>query len=495
MPSYLSPGVYVEEVPPLARPIAGVSTSTPAFIGVIPDTIQIPAPTQTGDAATDLARGFKWVDFALPPAGQPLFITTWSQYTNLFGDFVGAATSPATSVSSPAVNSGQNYLAHAVYGFFNNGGTSCYVARVEPGSGSADPDLTAVLAALGRIDGISMVAAPGLVTAASYESLMSHCENLLDRVAILDAVQADSGTAFATGQFNILATPTTATPPGLRPRDSEYGAFYFPWIQVQDPTNDFIGASLKTVTWGPSKALAAGAIYIDPNGNEQQVTTAGTTGTNPPSWNKVQSQTTTDGSVTWTNERPLPSASVYVPPSGHVAGIYANTDATTGVFKAPANMAVQGALGLRWALGKADQDVLNPPGVNLIRSLNGGILVWGARTVGGDDNGNFKYISTRRYFNYLRSSIEQGTQFVVFEPNSPALWQRIIRTVGDFLLNEWRNGALFGDKPEQAFFVRCDHNTNTSVTIALGQVITEIGVAIVQPAEFVIFRIQQQASS
>jgi len=499
MPSYLSPGVYVEEVPPLARPIAGVSTSIPAFIGVFPDTVQIPAPTQAGDNPIDINRGYKWVDVALtpvPPSTLPpvSYITTWAQYTSLFGDFVGQATSPATKQTSPAINAGQNNLAHAVYGFFNNGGTSCYVTRV-----ASEANLQDALSALAKIDGISMVVAPGLVEQADHESLMDHCETLLDRVAILDPVQSDGAAGnFVKGDFHLLATPDTATPPGLRPRDSEYAAFYFPWIQVQDPSNNFINAYANG-KWSPATQLPVGWIYIDPNGNQQQVTTAGTTGANQPTWNTTLNGTTSDpagaGGVTWTNIGPLPPVNIYVPPSGHIAGIYANTDETRGVFKAPANVNVGGALGLQWALNKADQDILNPPGVNLIRSLNGGILVWGARTVGGEDNGDFVYISTRRYFNYLRSSIEQGTQFVVFEPNSSALWQRIIRSVGDFLLNEWRNGALFGDKPEKAFFVTCDETTNSPATIALGQVITEIGVAIVQPAEFVIFRIQQQTAS
>ena len=113
--------------------------------------------------------------------------------------------------------------------------------------------------------------------------------------------------------------------------------------------------------------------------------------------------------------------------------------------------------------------------------------------MGGNDNGEYKYISTHRYFNYLRESIDEGTQFAVFEPNNQALWQRIKRTVGDFLLNEWRDGALFGETPEQAFFVKCDAETNPKEVRELGQVVTQIGVAIVKPAEFVIFRIQQTA--
>jgi hypothetical protein len=166
-----------------------VSTSTPGFIGVIPDIVQIPAPTQSSDVAADLARGYKWVDVTLPPAGEVHFITGWSQYTSLFGDFVGAATAAATAVTTPAVNSGQNNLAHAVYGFLDNGGTSCYVTRVAQEADLGDPTKSPLHNAFARIDDISIVAAPGLVTAGSHGDLMSHCELLLDRVAILDPVQ------------------------------------------------------------------------------------------------------------------------------------------------------------------------------------------------------------------------------------------------------------------------------------------------------------------
>jgi phage tail sheath protein FI len=429
MPPYLSPGVYVEEVPPLARPIAGVGTSTPGFIGVIPETIQIPAIAVKGDSPSDIARGYKLVDFPLPPANTAHFVTNWGQYTNLFGDFVGDSTKTATNVNNPG-NPGQTNLAQAVYGFFNNGGTGCYVARMIPNG-----DLgKALKTAFEPIDDISMVAAPGLTDATSYTALIAHCENLKDRVAILDAVEDDANglNVFATGDFSALSRiPTDQN--GLRPLDSEYAAFYFPWLKVFDPAT-------KLMT-------------------------------------------------------PAGDGLIYVPPSGHMAGIYASNDATRGVFKAPANEAVLGATSLRWNLSKGDQEVLNQKGVNLIRSLNGAIRVWGARTVGGDDNGDYRYISTRRFFNFVRKSIEQGTQFVVFEPNSPALWKRIIRSVGDFLLGQWREGALFGETPKQAFYVKCDEETNPPDVREAGQVVTEIGIAIVKPAEFVIFRIQQTTGS
>jgi phage tail sheath protein FI len=152
---------------------------------------------------------------------------------------------------------------------------------------------------------------------------------------------------------------------------------------------------------------------------------------------------------------------------------------------------VRGALELDYRASKNEQDILNPRGINVIREINGAIRVWGARTLGGDDNGEFKYINVRRLINFLRESIDESTQFVVFEPNNPKLWEKIKRAVTAFLTNVWRDGALFGNTPEEAFYVKCDEMTNPPEVIELGQVITEIGVRIVKPAEFVIFRITQ----
>jgi phage tail sheath protein FI len=149
-------------------------------------------------------------------------------------------------------------------------------------------------------------------------------------------------------------------------------------------------------------------------------------------------------------------------------------------------------VGLKQEISRVKQEPLNDVGVNCIRNLNGNIRVWGARTLGaGKDNPDFKYINIRRQFLYLRESIDEGTQWVVFEPNSPELWARIRRNVGAFLTNEWRKGALLGTTPQEAFFVKCDAENNPFDSRALGQVIAEIGVSIINPAEFVIFRIHQ----
>jgi phage tail sheath protein FI len=388
MPTYLAPGVYVEEIPPLARPIAGVGTSTAGFIGVVDAGVTMP-PTQT-----------------VAPLNVPRLVTNWEEFKNQFGDF----------------QTGNLRLAVAVFGFLNNGGHTCWVVRVA--DAAALGDLTVPLAALEPIDEVAMIAAPGVTTTSEKNRMMQHCLKMDDRVAVLDGINA---TVFAVPDIN-GADITTFD------KVNTYGAEYFPWLKVNNP-------------------------LFTPGGAEPQF--------------------------------------LVQPPSGHVAGVYARVDSTRGVYKAPANEAVFGVVGPDDGkqLTRNQQENLNPKGINVIRAFGGSTIIYGGRTLGGDFNGEFRYISTRRYMNFLKKSIDEGTQFVVFEPNSPALWQRVIRSVGDFLFNQWREGALFGETAKQAFFVKCDAETNPPSVRDAGQLITEIGVAIVKPAEFVIFRIQQITGS
>ena len=389
MPQYFSPGVYVEEVPPSARPIAGVGTSTAGFIGVVADNVTMPfRPGRPLDPNNIVAAD----RFPLATAGVPQLITSWEEFKNTFGDF----------------QAGNITLAHAIFGFFTNGGTRCWVMRVAVDTALANLDEE--LPAFAGIDEIAIVAVPGATSAEQHGDLLAHCLNTKDRFAVLDGVQNPA-----------TLTPAAISPTG-RSEAGSYGAIYFPWIRVFDPVTNAI---------------------------------------------------------------------ITAPPSGHIAGIYARSDGARGVHKAPANEVALGASGLERRISKAQQDGLNPDGINVIREFDGAFKVWGARTRADEAHSDFRYVSTRRFFNFLRESIEEGTQFVVFEPNTPALWQRITRSVSDFLLNQWRGGALFGETPKQAFFVKCDKDTNPDVVREAGQVVTEIGVAIVKPAEFVIFRIQQ----
>ncbi len=184
----------------------------------------------------------------------------------------------------------------------------------------------------------------------------------------------------------------------------------------------------------------------------------------------------------------------YFPPSGAMAGIYARSDNERGVHKAPANEVVRGCTGLSCSYNTGEQDILNPLGVNLIRAFPGrGIRVWGARTI--SSNGLWKYVNVRRLFIYVEESIKANTNWVVFEPNSEALWSRVTRTIANFLATCWRDGALAGSSPDQAFFVECGATTMTQDDIDNGRLICQIGIAPVKPAEFVIFRITQKTAT
>jgi phage tail sheath protein FI len=391
--------VYVEEVDRGSKPIEAVGTNTVGFLG-------------------ESSKG---------PLNEGVLITNWSQFVKTFGDFKDCS----------------EHLAHAVYGFFNNGGSRCFVVNV--GAPESAPPVKVTAAAgdkkddkvtaapvssgggrdglyIGRdggpgartglkcfdeIDEIAILAAPGQTSPAVQDALLSHAETRKDRFAVLDSPETISG--------GVDKLP--------KPRDSKYGAYYFPWIQVYDPEK----------------------------GN------------------------------------------IYVPPSGHVAGVYSRVDTERGVHKAPANEIVRGALGLRYQVSKGEQDLLNPKGINCIRLMQGGgIRIWGARTLSSDSS--WRYINVRRLFIMVETSIERATQWVVFEPNDHRLWKRVTRTIASFLTLLHRNGALMGETADKAFFVKCDAETNPPEVVDAGQLICEIGLAPVKPAEFVIFRIGQMPS-
>lgn len=415
-----SPGVYVLEIPSNVQPIAGVGTSTAGFIGVIATSpLKVPKPNP-GFNPSIAATAFGGTnspyledDVTIVDEGVVKLCTNFGEFKQFFGGFSSEPT--------------QSHLAHAVYGFFNNGGTRCYVVRVAAVGTIDESFLENTFAG---IDEIAIVAAPGITNDGVRAAITAHCqqEALQDRFAIFDSAE-DVDLSAAPGPFD----PANAA--NILPDNTTYGAFYFPWIQVSDPAT-----KIK-----------------DPQNVDRK-----------------------DGRI-------------YTPPSGHIAGVYARVDTNRGVFKAPANEPILGALGLKIQLSKGQQAGLNPQGVNCIRDLNGNIRVWGARTLGGDANGEWKYINVRRTFLFLRESIDEGLQWAVFEPNDPKLWAKITRNVTAFLTNVWRDGALFGNTPQEAFYVKCDAETNPPALRDLGQVVTEIGVAVVRPAEFVIFRISQWA--
>lgn len=183
---------------------------------------------------------------------------------------------------------------------------------------------------------------------------------------------------------------------------------------------------------------------------------------------------------------------ILIPPSGYMMGVWSRIDETRGVYKAPANETPRGVIGLGYDCNFREQELLNPKGINCIRTFpNRGIKIWGARTLVEPEKTEWRYISVRRLISYIEKSIELGTQWVVFEPNDQDLWARVRRTISNFLERLWREGALFGATPDQAFFVKCDASLNTPDTMILGRLYVEVGICPVRPAEFVVFRISQ----
>ena len=533
MPEYLSPGVYVEEVPSGARPIQGVSTSTAGFVG---------------QAEREPTR--------------PRLVTSWGDYQAWFGDLI---------------DPGVSYLPFSVRGFFENGGQRLYVARITrndavaaelvhptadtaqrvhirangPGDwgnrifirvadgtrvgirvtilyyavmpplplvdpldsaniGNAnrreptivedydnldvqptDPDFFiaklnsssqllelewdgpeapaarpndiatfAQLDSSAGVNGVNPISADeycgdnplpadldqrtGLAGLAVIDeiSILSTPDDVLPTLAAADQTQVVNGLIDQCerqrDRFAVLNAAGDAGDPSAinLPRDSSYGAFYHPWVRIFDSRTD---------------------------------------------------------------------DTILVPPSGHVCGIYARTDMVRGVHKAPANEIVRGIVNrnindarrpLGFTIGEREHDILNPRGVNVIRDFRTdrrGIRVWGARTM--SSNPEWRYVNVRRLLIFIEKSIDEGTRWVVFEPNDASTWAKLRRSVGDFLLDVWRSGALHSASEEEAFFVRCDRTTMTQADIDFGRLICEIRIAPVKPAEFVIFRIVRQMVS
>lgn len=214
-------------------------------------------------------------------------------------------------------------------------------------------------------------------------------------------------------------------------------------------------------------------------------------GQTPSSLTKPRSTTYAALYYPWINViNPVTASTHLVPPGGHIAGIYARTDFERGVYRAPVNQVVQGVVSLERVITKSEQDRLNIQGINCIRDFVGrGIIVWGARTLSSDPE--WKYINVRRLLMYLQKSIRKGIQWTFFESNNEITWAKVRQNITNFLTQTWRDGALRGTKPEEAFFVKCDNTTMTQNDLENNRLITLIGVAPVKPAEFIIFRIIQ----
>ena len=519
--SYLHPGVYVEEVASGSATLSAGATAVAAFVGFTEK-----GPT---DDPTD------------PMGLKPRLVTSWSQFEDLYGGLIPGAMLP-----------------HSVYGWFNNGGGVCYIVRVAHIEPAGEPSMKALPAndrTLGQpvtIESIEPDAdisvvvtaeesddddAPASFTvtlvadgteAESFTNVtvvpgdrnietVVNAESEKVRVATLEAIDPDfdpAMTMLKPGTFPLeKATPN---PVEVKPKafsGSENDRTGINGLVIADDVTMVMVPDLVTaatmedgsVDLGMWKKVQTALIdHCEGAGNRMAVLDA------PPGmsvqqikewrsdtamydsafaalyypWIKVDNPVATNGA----------DSELLVPPSGHVAGLWARVDGERGVHKAPANEVLRGVLDVEMPITDKEQGLLNPDGINCIRTFGTrGIRVWGARTL--SSNTDWTYIPVRRLFNMIETTISDGTQFAVFEPNDWRLWSRLTRTITSFLTGLWRDGALFGETANQAFFVKCDAETNPQDQIDRGMVVMEVGIAPVKPAEFVIFRISQLQES
>jgi phage tail sheath protein FI len=519
MPTYLTPGVYVEEIPSQSKPIEGVGTSIAAFVGLAPG----------------------------GPVNTPMRISNWTQFARLFGD-------PSNADAGPFMSGA--YLAHSVYGFFQNGGGLCWVVRVGGnGDGDGPAPAQAALPAAGNpsLEAFRVVALPGVEDNVSVEIAEEAAPASAEgdgegdgggggkeaeptyRVVVTagNAREEHEGLTLKKGRNNIATKVTSASkliaieetgaslPDGQRiPAAGSYNLVAAAVAPTDLGPSDFEGDVARRQGIGGLAAIDEVTMVVVPDlmtlGDDTQVRdlqgkiiahceNAGDRMAildAPPDMlpqDILEWRMDTAGYDSkfatlyypWIEVMdPLTNRPMVVPPSGHVAGVWARTDGTRGVHKAPANEVVLGANGLAFQVTHDEQGGLNTNGINCIRAFSGrGIRIWGARTLSSDPE--WRYVNVRRLFNYISESIIEGTQWAVFEPNDQRLWTRLRISSANFLTRVWRDGALFGATPEQAFFVKCDEETNPPDVVEAGQVVIEIGIAPVKPAEFVVFRISQ----
>jgi len=507
----------MEEVDKGSKPIEAVGTAVAAFVGFT-------------EKAVDVKNGE-----TISLVGKPSLITNWGQYVQKFGGFIAGA-----------------FLPDSVYGYFANGGGICYVVSIKTLGASADPNLATAssvsvvgsdkknllqfTARDGGPSGNNVQVEIKSTTPAGEEPKDGGSFNVVISVAgqiketfndlttgkgernVQTVVDTQSKVVTVKQVGKDAIVPAAGTYPltggeiktqaitlkdyqgnsasrtglgGLEPLDD------VTMICVPDLMSSFLAGEIDNkgiqavqqsiIDFCEQQRYCFAILDCPPGLSPQEVK----------EWRLTVNYDSTRAALyyPWIETADMTGnngRTRFVPPSGHMAGVYARVDNTRGVHKAPGNEIVRTVLGLEVNATKGEHDTLNPIGVNVIRSFPGrGIRIWGARTLSSDPS--WKYINVRRVFNMVEESIERGTQWVVFEPNDANLWARIRRDITAFLKLVWRSGALFGNTPEEAFYVKCDLETNPPEVRDVGQLRVEIGICPTKPAEFVIIQISQWA--
>lgn len=472
----LHPGLYMREVPASA-PVQGASTSTVGFVGTAP-------------------KG---------QVSKPALITSWNQFVKEFGSF-----------------DADSYLAYAVRGFFENGGSRCYVVRAVKYTGSnkasaiattdlSDSGTAIVINVSAKSDGvwgndIAVEITTGSV-ATNFNVFIRYKGAVVEtyRNVSLDDVEETVGVSeyvkFVVVGNAVPAPVSKSLVGGLdgiaNMTDSDYigdpaiknGLCALDNVKVNIvavPGITTIPVLKGIITYAEGRKDCFGILDVPMSSTVTGVRTFVKTTANLASeyagvyypWIKVNDPI-------GLGKSPLKT----IPPSGHIAGAYARTDANSGVWKAPAGTDVQlrGAVGLEYELSDGEQGILNPENINCIRSFEGdGICVWGARTLSG---GQYKYINVRRTVLFVENSLMSSMRWTVFRPNNETLWDAISSNVDSFLASLWAQGAFKGANSAAAYFVKCDADINTPDVVEQGMTFVDLGMAINKPAEFIIFRL------
>ena len=463
MNNYKTPGVYVEEQSLLGSSVVQVPTAVPGFIGY-----------------TEKA----------PQLDTPIAVNSMLEYIDKFG---GAYLEQMNVdlTKTPALVDGKNVSNFKLYyhlqQFFANGGGKCYIVSVGayPAAGSAgstvidDKKLTAAIATLEKIADVTLLAIPEAVKATNwktvYEAMLNQCGKLKDRFSILDVPLTDPAASNFTK--DVTAFRTLAPQAG----NIKYGAAYLPYLHT---TLSYAVDETKTIV-----TTVAGTTTTAADGSQQ------TTGasTSPLSDLKVK-----DSGLYHQALQAIQGYPLIVSPSASIAGVYAQVDGNRGVWKAPANVALQQVIAPTVMITEQEQEVLNidsqsGKSIDAIRSFPGkGTLVWGARTLDGNSN-DWRYISVKRLFIMIEASVKSAIEPFVFEPNTEITWLNIETQISSFLTELWRQGALVGNTSDQAFYINLGlGKTMTQADIQAGKMIVEVGLAPSRPAEFIVLRFSQK---
>ncbi|MDF1695252.1 MAG: phage tail sheath C-terminal domain-containing protein [Saprospiraceae bacterium] len=475
MATYKTPGVYVEEISIFPPSVAQVETAIPVFIGLT----QTSEDTKGNDLEGIPTKIKSMVDYRLLFGGPEKELPTFT----ISG--TGTATDPYTATPATDIPiTPTNMMYYALLMYFGNGGGPCYIQSI--GAYGSAPDLVKYTSMLGNVkkeDEITLFVFPDLINLANdpYHDVLKlalmQCADLGDRFVICDVREVSGGINPAEDSSGPFRT-------GIGTSNLMYGAGYYPYLKT---TLNHVAADEDIVINGVSGAtvlrVAESAFEgLDPVAKAALEATS------------LFHASSGDFKQTYYDIKQMISdTNLVLPPSSAMAGIYAAVDANRGVWKAPANVSLNQVSKPNEVLDNTDQDGLNVhtggKSINAIRYFTGnGTLVWGARTLDGNSN-EWRYISVRRFFNMVEESVKKASEFFVFEPNDANTWIKIKSMIENFLILQWRDGALMGAKPEDAFFVKVGLGETMSADDVLnGKLIVEIGMAVVRPAEFIILK-------